>query len=706
MRVEKSDQVFNLMNTNGRRSDVINAYTIYMEILNDLGNIDGDFTFSNFPNSFKQFLFYEEAIKRSPEVFQKHTNYDWVKQKLNEEAYSSAFYDRDVENMKKLSEGKKFLKNLDNGVEDRARHYTSNLVKVGFTYYDRKITPVGFAFVEGKDITRDNFEELLPIDNVNLIFLRQLLKLRIYSPDYARYYSPMMMCIYLLRKKKLISISDLQLAISVINPSKPAEADLLLEHINSQSLDKFEQDYISYIDTPEMDKIKNLAIPMTSKEFDEYFKNRKSKVKEYYEFYKLLVKFRNNSNSNNLLALYKLYEGSKSKIDKAFGHDKSIFNFDKKNPSDLKTFKDLNKDHVFLSEGNINEIIYSSFMSSKRHDTVKEYSDTLLRLLSVTGIIHFTNGFASLKFNDLWDTIFDNIDIKEYIFGHSTKEEYKAYEENINSDFYNHRTISSIFSLEKAKVTSATSRIVNLYGASSIEAAKDKIKDKLKDEFIEFIEKEFPKEKILKLLELILNRKNDEEIRKIVGSKAAVPTIYEYLVGIAWYYISEKEYDVLSSFRLTMNANFLPETHAGGGDGDIVIEYEDIVVMLEATLMNKNAQKRGEWEPVLRHAANLSIDSDPKKVFTFFIADEFDDNTINIWRAVASVPLKSSKEVKTKGFVARNVTIMPLNTREIISILNNSNKHLSIIKSVEKSFSSLSQDFDIEWRDKVLKEII
>ena len=46
--------------------------------------------------------------------------------------------------------------------------------------------------------------------------------------------------------------------------------------------------------------------------------------------------------------------------------------------------------------------------------------------------------------------------------------------------------------------------------------------------------------------------------------------------------------------------------------------------------MNKQAQKRGEWEPVLRHALNLKADSEPKEVFTFFIADELDRNTINI----------------------------------------------------------------------------
>ncbi|WP_194849702.1 hypothetical protein [Enterococcus faecium] len=55
-------------------------------------------------------------------------------------------------------------------------------------------------------------------------------------------------------------------------------------------------------------------------------------------------------------------------------------------------------------------------------------------------------------------------------------------------------------------------------------------------------------------------------------------------------------------------------------------------------------KKRGEWEPVLRHATNLTVDNFDKNVITLFIADELDDNTVNIWRAVASVPLRSSNK--------------------------------------------------------------
>ena len=131
------------------------------------------------------------------------------------------------------------------------------------------------------------------------------------------------------------------------------------------------------------------------------------------------------------------------------------------------------------------------------------------------------------------------------------------------------------------------------------------------------------------------DRTKDKQIKELVSPDATVPTIYEYLVGIAWYYFSGKKIDLLGSYNE-------PLIHAGGGQGDIVIYEDTRVVMLEATLMNQNSQKRGEWEPVLRHSINLKAKEEAegtgREVTTFFIADRFDANTINIWKAVASVP--------------------------------------------------------------------
>lgn len=121
--------------------------------------------------------------------------------------------------------------------------------------------------------------------------------------------------------------------------------------------------------------------------------------------------------------------------------------------------------------------------------------------------------------------------------------------------------------------------------------------------------------------------------------------------------------------------------------------------------MNKQAQKRGEWEPVLRHTANLTIDSAPKKVRTLFIADELDPNTINIWRAVASVPMRSSQSAKS-DLVANNITIMPIRNEELCTFLRKDISSKLLVQKISSSFEKLNQDFDESWRDKILNAVI
>ena len=69
---------------------------------------------------------------------------------------------------------------LDEAIEKRARHYTSNLVKMGFTDARRKITQAGYSYLRGL-LQPDAVEAILPLDTVNLALLRQLLKLKVFS---------------------------------------------------------------------------------------------------------------------------------------------------------------------------------------------------------------------------------------------------------------------------------------------------------------------------------------------------------------------------------------------------------------------------------------------------------------------------------------------------------------------------------------------
>ena len=221
----KLGQNFNMFNTNGRRKDIFEAYRIYLEILQDLEK-EGLSEFTSYPNSLAQFRFYQEAIKRSPDVFKTYKNYDKFMENLTG-LYKEYFYDLKLEEFKNLENSKTMLKTLDDSIEARARHYTSNLEKIGFIDSDRKISPVGNAFVNNIDVKRDGFEEILPIKNTNLIFLRQLLKLRIYTNEEDRYYSPIFFAIYLLLIKDKISVNNFREMVQQITPYKVLSLSLI-----------------------------------------------------------------------------------------------------------------------------------------------------------------------------------------------------------------------------------------------------------------------------------------------------------------------------------------------------------------------------------------------------------------------------------------------------------------------------------------------
>lgn len=163
--IVESNQIFNLMDTNGRRSDVLNALKIYLEILEELKEVYPTESWGTYPDSLSQFLFYEKALEKSKDVFKIHSNYDNFISELGDDYQT--FIDRDgqwIEN-----NIAKFAKVLDEAIEKRARHYTSNLVKMGFTDSNRSITEAGYSYLRGS-VIRDDLEEYYPLIMSTLYF--------------------------------------------------------------------------------------------------------------------------------------------------------------------------------------------------------------------------------------------------------------------------------------------------------------------------------------------------------------------------------------------------------------------------------------------------------------------------------------------------------------------------------------------------------
>ena len=180
----KEGQIFNLMDTNGRRNDVINALQGYLTILDDIQN-EQKMNWASMPESLAQYEFYRQAIELSPEVFGKHGPYDKLAETLERNKdFATAVQTQDMEWIQKNSfMFQSLVKQFDLGIEDRARHYTSNLVKLGFTDEGREISPVGELLLDLKKLRKDDLETMLPIDGVNIVYLRQLFEYAEYHTD-------------------------------------------------------------------------------------------------------------------------------------------------------------------------------------------------------------------------------------------------------------------------------------------------------------------------------------------------------------------------------------------------------------------------------------------------------------------------------------------------------------------------------------------
>ena len=641
MKLKKDAETFNLGDTSFRRQALIDDYKVLLSLLQKVN------------------LEYPEWDKEAQEKF-----YETV-----------------------LEETNMFSRNEEEDFARRGRTLTSALAKIGLINDKRRLSRVANNWLSNSNLASDEVEGTLGIDINNLMFTRQLLKLRIYHSDGIRYFHPVRVALELVKRYRNIPQRNFLILIHSIQPNFD---DLQIEGIitayESVASNKETFPEFLYREFPENESdvtARELfsSRPLDRDKFDLLFTNRKSSSTQdvYFDFVTSLIKFKECKTQENFARLIEF--NTDAKLKRAFGFGKSVF----KKADNVNDFLKKNEGSPLLSEDDT--FIYEQFVFSKKYDLVKEYGDMTKRTLNLSGLFDFRNGLVNATSREIFKIIFTNMRF-------SGEDKYSDYEKNLNYFFYQESTITTILNLDKDEKIQAIKELLNVTDYSQIQNAVASQKEK---KFREFISEVFPRKKIMELLPLF-SKRDDKKIKSAVSESATVPTIYEYIVAIAWFYISKEDFSITQSLNLTLDGNMLPLSHAAGGAGDIVINYENLTLMLEVTLMNKQAQKRGEWEPVLRHATNLTVDNSSKNVTTLFIADELDENTINIWRAVASVPLKSSN----KDEFADLVKIFPLENKELLDMLKNNRDEVVLLKAIDKSYTKFAGDFDLGWRDEIL----
>lgn len=732
IRKRDSKSVFNFENTNGRTADYYPNLIAYLELLDSYQSKNTQWAWENYPN-LARYNFYNDIMNTDQFQNRDRGRLDEFNNRLAElglyqEFLQGRLTQADADRIPELY-GLVFKPAggdsvLDKEIEQKARHYTSNLVKLGLAYDDRIISQVGHDLLNSQNIIKSQLESSLPIKDSALIIMRQITKALINKFSYDGEtdkttivsYSPFALLIALLLKKPNMSEKYLFQHIALLTPYHVVHTDKLIEQILNGSLNENIYQYNVELFGSNSNLFVGSAASreLTREEFGEIpdFKNNKqgSTVGDYYNFYRLNRRFALEKNEENLKALYDFSKSGTAytAVKKRFGNNKALFTFNPKNLI-VERFLSDNDDNEFIELGADNNFYVTAARFSKRRDYIREYYNSFKKLLSIANVITINNGVVSLTMPKFWESVAKEFDFEKHIFFQHDVVGVIKYESDFYPEYFSNITLPEIFNLSDEQTERVLVALKAAYGDRSLDDIRLEETEAQETRLLETVNRTLSKEALADLLPMFTDRTNDSKIQKAITPNATVPTIFEFVVAVAWYYISEEKYNLRQSMNLTLDSDGLPVAQAGGqkdkqddNSGDITIDYADRTLLLEVTLMDKNAIKRGEWEPVLRHSVNLSA-SRTVPVQTYFVTDAVDKNTENIWRSVAATELE---ETAIQHRSVRAI-IYPLTIDTLSNWLHDDNINENVVwKAVADSYEPLIEsDFDSDWKNDILDSI-
>ncbi|PNZ79656.1 AlwI family type II restriction endonuclease, partial [Staphylococcus petrasii] len=173
MKLKKTAETFNLGDTSFRRKALIDDYKTLLPYLQEIN------------------LKYKQWDKNSQAKF-----------------YEKVLVETDL-----------FSRNNEEDPEKRGRTLTNALVKIGLTNPQRELSEVANNWINEDTLRRDDIERSLGIDINNLLFTRQLLKLKIYSSNKKDYFYPFRVALEMVKNYQNIPQLDFLTIIHLIHPS-------------------------------------------------------------------------------------------------------------------------------------------------------------------------------------------------------------------------------------------------------------------------------------------------------------------------------------------------------------------------------------------------------------------------------------------------------------------------------------------------------
>lgn len=307
---------------------------------------------------------------------------------------------------------------------------------------------------------------------------------------------------------------------------------------------------------------------------------------------------------------------------------------------------------------------FQFIFESRIQANLNDYLDLNRRYLNLTGIFEFHK-----------DRVDFNI-ILSIILKHS---KYQKILETIAQNNISRNLLSELFHDKEMEQYFLELGITHLQDIKSYRQYKNK--EKLQ----ELLQTRFTREHIIEILELFSDRNNDSRIHEKTTTEATIPTIFEYIIAIAWCYIDENKIERILEAGLSFDSQLLPKSHAIGGNADFVYSYYNHSLMIEVTLTEKTNQRRAEMESVSRHLGNLLLSLDStmqEKTYGIFIAPYLDKNVINDFRSRIYCYFENDTAH------IQGMKILPLSTNDIIRILKSHIKYRDIFPKFQLILSN------------------
>lgn len=578
----------------------------------------------------------------------------------------------------------------------RARTNVNPLSKLGFVHQDKTLTPLGEALVDNNEQILDNFDINNHLSVANSAFFRGIFRYKVNLTDNSWYYPARLLIKEIVKHQKL-SIEQFiwifMLGPYLVGPNSELFSSTIQNIGDGERLDNIVYNYIG--NTLKKDDQSELENFIETGNFPHnFFKNRKTNkgLSKLEQFINALTQFKLNPTEESLKNL------------RSINAEKTI-----KSAFNLKLPKE--NSGISASEVhqgiNIPEFHNEKIKSFRKgialwHKTIKlltlsqkEYFDLNRRTLRATGVFTFENNIV--KFRSLYSQVFfeaniDRLEGSEFYL--SDPGEIVGLEYELGSNCY-------------TRAEKLFAKRFNIDPTDAEEYARTLDLEK----FNEIVTELFPTETVWNLLRTIQNSYPEEQkklscIRKKFDDRASIPTIYEYLLGLGLYYASEKSFDILAAYGLALGGDFLPETHAPGMRGDIEFKYGNQHILIEATLMDSSTQRRGELEPVLRHATNYEVEF--PGALTLFVANQLDQNVQRIFGFASLMQLYPTlRQLKRDEIKTAAPRIFSLTTNNFVDILSSGRISLEkLIHSVDTEMKNMTvETLNTDWQEKLTKQL-